>query len=204
MSLEQKIIKLESAHADEIKKLSQMWTKKENDFNKLEKELKNKVAALEHQVNSKVNTISDVLNHQTPKSQKNQLSRRCEECERLLKIIKEMEKQIDWYKASITRKGSNHKTENYFENSDLKSFEKEPDESHLESESIDDGIYKEIKFTISPNDKNKNVNRKVSFISDQDRVQVASKLSYNPPVVSHIKNISHNMIPQKYLRYCYC
>jgi hypothetical protein len=174
----------------EMRKLNQMITQKQFEFQKQEKLLKNKVANLEHEINDKSNIISHMLIKQT---QIDQIAshKHCNECDRLHGIIKEMEKQLEYYKSSVLRRGSTMKADNTFENSDLKTYIK--DQDNLELESMLDGNYKDNNFGINTpiSDYKNDVCTKLSFISLSHQKQ----LSNEKDLPAHYKNISQSFAP---------
>lgn len=113
---------METKHADEMKMLNQLFTQNQNEKNQIEREMKNKVAALELEIKEKTNVIAGLMAKQNSISKE---IKRCEECERLLSLIKEMENQIEFYKQSALRKRSQFRAEPVFDNSDYKSYAKE-------------------------------------------------------------------------------
>ena len=191
--LESKIIKMEVNYAEEMKKLNQIYNQKETQRQKAVKEIRNKLAQVELELEEKNSTIKSLAQNQSFFASPN---KRCDECERLHKIIKEMEQQIESYKASVYRKGSYQKTSINNDNSDIKSYVKDIDNGNIELESmlLDVG-YKDNIFTCSPKSNNMGKWTKLSFIS----------LSHQKPLnetneeVGHTKNASHCEIPNEQL-----
>lgn len=177
--LEDKIIMIENRHASEMKKLNQLFSQKESERTQKEKELRNKLTNLELEVQEKSSALSIFMSKQMLTPTKNQ---RCEECERLLSLIKEMEKQIEFYKESVLRRHSVQKTEDY-NPSDLKSYYNHPDNSNLELESmIGDGGLNNFHLSVSPKYETRNeVQTKLSFISLSHKKQDSIEKDFADP-----------------------
>ncbi|CAI2358718.1 unnamed protein product [Moneuplotes crassus] len=160
--LEEKLNEIEEAHQEEIKKINQLYSQKENQRQKSENNLRNRIMSLEMETKQKSINITNLLDQDisqiTPK-------KRCDECERLRSIIQEMEVQLESYKKSILRKESKVKTPTQFDQSDLKSYIRDIENEGLELESM---LYeqdnKSIRYNPSPLDGREAIT-KISFLT---------------------------------------
>ncbi|CAI2359085.1 unnamed protein product [Moneuplotes crassus] len=162
--LEDKIKEMEKNHIEEIKKLNQLYSQKENQRQKSENSLKNRIMNLEIETQQKSLNITNFLEQEG-----SQISsrKRCDECERLRSIIIEMENQIESYKKSILRKENNVKTSSNYGHSYLKSYIKDIENDNLELESLlldHENDLQSIRYNQSPLDRQDEVT-KVSFIT---------------------------------------
>ena len=154
--------------------------------NKIQKELRNKISALELEISEKTNALFTVISkHESPLVEK----RRWAEWERYISINKELENQVEFYKKSILRKSA-QRNDMCYGDSDLKSYVKDNEISNMELESILYGgeTYKELKLNITPTSKERNVWSKLSYIT-------LTNLKNNSPTEydkgHHSKNVSH-------------